>query len=243
MGARVEHAPTHRTPCGIAPSRIRGQSDAMPRASRWMPGLLLLLMIGRALGDAVIEGTVQLPPGSGKRPIPPRYENVPAAMIGPAEAPVAVIYLEGTFPPAPPATNAVMAQHHLQFERGLLPVQAGTTVEFPNRDDLFHNVFSYSKPKRFDLGRYASGDKPPPQLFDRPGVVRLNCEIHSHMRATILVLETPHFTRTDTNGTYRLTGLPAGRYTLKAWLDEKQIRERPVELGPDTTLRVDFPSP
>ena len=63
------------------------------------------------------------------------------------------------------------------------------------------------------------------------------------MRATILVLETPHFIRTDTNGAYRLTGLPAGRYTLKAWLDEKQIRERPVELGPDTTLRVDFPSP
>ena len=208
-----------------------------------MPGLLLLLMSGRALGETVIEGTVQLPPRSVKRPIPPRYENVPAAMIGTPEAPVAVVYLEGTFPPAPPGTNGVMAQHRLQFERGLLPVQMGTAVEFPNRDDLFHNVFSYSKPKRFDLGRYASGDKPSPQLFDRPGVVRLNCEIHSHMRATILVLETPHFIRTDTNGAYRLTGLPAGRYTLKAWLDEKQIRERPVELGPDTTLRVDFPSP
>jgi plastocyanin len=164
-------------------------------------------------------------------------------MIGAPEPPVAVVYLEGLFPPAKAPTNAVMAQHHLQFERGLIPVQVGTAVEFPNRDELFHNVFSYSKPKRFDLGRYARGDQPPPQRFDQPGVVRLNCEIHSHMRATILVLATPHFTRTDTNGAYRLTGLPAGKYVLKAWLDEKDVRERPVELGPDSNLRVDFPAP
>lgn len=136
-----------------------------------------------------------------------------------------------------------MSQHQLQFEQGVLPVLAGTTVEFPNHDDLFHNVFSYSKPKRFDLGRYARGDLPPPQVFDRPGVVRLNCEIHPHMRATILVLETPHFTRTDTNGVYRLTGLPAGQYRLKAWLEERVVRERPVTLTSGTTLRVDFPAP
>ncbi|HMO65322.1 MAG TPA: carboxypeptidase regulatory-like domain-containing protein, partial [Verrucomicrobiota bacterium] len=143
----------------------------------------------------------------------------------------------------PAATNAVMAQQHLQFETGLLPVQTGTAVEFPNLDPLFHNVFSYSRPRRFDLGRYAQGERPPPQRFDRPGVVRLNCEIHPHMRATILVLSTPHFTRTDTNGAFRLTGLPAGRHTLKAWVEEKDGRVRTVELTAGTTLTVDFPAP
>jgi len=206
--------------------------------------ILAVFLAGSLPAASVIEGVVPLPPPPSKRPIPPRYENVPADLIGPAARPVAVVFLEGDFAPASAAaTNAVLPQHHLQFEEGLLPIRVGTTVEFPNHDDLYHNVFSFSKPKRFDLGRYARGDAPPPQRFDRPGVVRLNCEIHPHMRATILVLETPHFTRTDTNGAYRLTGLPAGRYMLKAWLDEKDVREHPVELGPDGTLRVDFPAP
>lgn len=207
--------------------------------------LLLVALCTGCLGAApVIEGLVQLPKPPARRPIPPRYENVPADLIGSPAPPVAVVFLEGEFPPTSPAgTNAVLAQQRLQFGQALLPVQVGTTVEFPNHDDLYHNVFSFSKPRRFDLGRYARGDTPPPQVFDRPGVVRLNCEIHPHMRATLLVLETPFFTRTDTNGAYRLTGLPAGRYVLKAWLDEKDVRERPVELEPDGALHVDFPAP
>ena len=212
----------------------------------WLALLLAPWLAGRPVADAAIEGTVELSGPSSKRPPPPlpaRYENIPASRIGAPAPPAAVVYLEGRFPAAPPATPAVLSQHQLQFEQGVLPVLAGTTVEFPNHDDLFHNVFSYSKPKRFDLGRYARGDLPPPQVFDRPGVVRLNCEIHPHMRATILVLETPHFTRTDTNGVYRLTGLPAGQYRLKAWLEERVVRERPVTLTSGTTLRVDFPAP
>lgn len=197
---------------------------------------------GRA-AEAVIEGRVELPRPAAQAVTPPRYENVPAALIGPPPPPVAVVFLEGDFTVAPPATNAVLAQQHLQFAGSLLPVQAGAAVEFPNLDRLFHNVFSYSKPKRFDLGRYALGDRPPPQRFDQPGVVRLNCEIHPHMRATILVLATPHFTRTDTSGAFRLTGLPAGRYTLKAWVEEKDVREQAVELTAGATLAVNFPAP
>lgn len=197
-----------------------------------------------ALADgAIVEGRVELPRPAVTAALPPRYENVPAALIGPPPPPVAVVYLEGDFPAAPPATNAVLAQQHLQFAESVLPVQAGTTVEFPNHDRLFHNVFSYSRPKRFDLGRYTAGERPPPQVFDRPGVVRLNCEIHPHMRATVLVLATPHFTRTDTNGAFRLTGLPAGRYTLRAWVEEKDVREQAVELAEGTALTVDFPAP
>ena len=116
-------------------------------------------------------------------------------------------------------------------------------IAFPNLDDEYHSVFSYSKTKRFDLGRYARDETPAELTFDQAGVVRLFCEIHDHMRGTILVLDTPYFTRTDADGRYRLTNLPAGRHLLKAWLDEDTVLERPVELGVRSVLRVDFSTP
>ena len=150
--------------------------------------------------------------------------------------------LEGVFSARP--TNApaprILGQKNLQFAPALLPIQKGTVVEFPNYDDLYHNVFSYSKTKRFDLGRYRKDERPAAQLFDKPGVVKLNCEIHEHMRGIILVLDTPHFTKTDTNGHFRLEGLPAGRFTLKAWLNEKTSLQREVELEAGKTQHVAF---
>jgi hypothetical protein len=119
-------------------------------------------------------------------------------------------------------------------------VQTGTAVEFPNLDDSYHNVFSYSKTKRFDLGRYRKDEKPAAVVFDKAGVVKLYCEIHEHMRATILVLDTPHFTKSDTNRNFRLEHLPAGKFTVKAWLDEKTQLERAVELSDGATLQIDF---
>ena len=112
-------------------------------------------------------------------------------------------------------------------------------MSFPNDDDFYHNVFSYSKTKRFDLGRYRKTDRPPVEVFDKPGVVKLYCEIHHHMRGVILVLDTPFFVHT-TNGVYRLQGLPAGQYTLKAWIDEKHVYEKPVNLQASQQLHVDF---
>ena len=116
-------------------------------------------------------------------------------------------------------------------------------VRFPNRDDEYHSVFSYSRAKRFDLGRYAKDDVPAELTFDQSGVVRLYCEIHDHMRGTILVLDTPYFEKTDGDGRYRLTNLPPGRHVLKAWVEEDTVLERSVELGDGARLRVDFPGP
>ena len=109
-------------------------------------------------------------------------------------------------------------------------------------DDTYHNIFSFSPPKRFDLGRYRSDERPiPSETFDAPGLVTLRCEIHEHMRGLILVLPTPYFTKTDPDGHFRLGGLPPGHYTLKAWLDNKTTLERLVALKSGSTLRVDFP--
>ncbi|MCX6899292.1 MAG: carboxypeptidase regulatory-like domain-containing protein [Verrucomicrobia bacterium] len=171
-----------------------------------------------------------------------RYEIVTKGGVIAPSPPIAVVYLEGSFlkPTTPPI--AQMAQKDLMFVPPLLPVQAGTKVEFPNLDNTYHNIFSYSPTKRFDLGRYRSDEKPvPSQMFDMPGMVTLRCDIHEHMRGLILVLETPHFVTTDTDGRFRLSDLPSGHYKLKAWLSSKTTLEIPVELKSGSTLHVNLP--
>jgi hypothetical protein len=135
-----------------------------------------------------------------------------------------------------------VAQKDLTFVPSLLPVQVGTKVEFPNLDETYHNIFSYSPAKRFDLGRYRPDERPiPSEIFDAPGLVTLRCDIHEHMRGLILVLNTPHFVMTEINGHFRLAGLPAGHFILKAWIDSKTTLEKPVDLKRGQTLRVEFP--
>jgi hypothetical protein len=134
-----------------------------------------------------------------------------------------------------------MEQSGYQFSPGVLAVQTGTEITFPNRDDDYHNVFSYSKTKRFDLGRFRKDETPPALVFDKPGIVRLYCEIHGHMRGIVLVLDTPHFAATSADGHFKLNGLPSGNFTLKAWLDEKTTLEQPVSLKPGKALHVEFP--
>src|ERR1043165_8539332 len=193
-------------------------------------------------GQAVIEGRVELPKTRSAPVMVKRYEIVSKGGVLSPSPPVAVVYLEGAFPkPAPtPVTNIL--QKDLAFVPALLAVQTGTKVEFPNLDDCYHNIFSYSPAKRFDLGRYRSDEKPAPaQVFDAPGLVTLRCDIHEHMRGLILVLDTPHFVTTDTAGRFRLSGLPAGGYKLKAWLSSKTTLELPVELKTNSTLQVTFP--
>jgi hypothetical protein len=207
--------------------------------------LLLLVLAGltpAARAETVVEGRVTLPQTHAAPVMNKRYEIVSRAGILSTNPPLAVVYLEGDFPPPAGLPPRQMGQKDMAFVPMLLPVQTGTRVEFPNYDDTYHNIFSYSPVKRFDLGRYRPDERPIPSvLFDRPGLVVLRCDIHEHMRGLILVLATPHFVMTDTDGRYRLTGLPAGRYVLKTWLDSRTTLEHPVELRADTTLHVDFP--
>jgi plastocyanin len=207
----------------------------------WL-GLLAGLAPAAAPADAVITGRVALPGGPTTTVINRRYEVVSKGGVLAVKPPLAVVYLAGVFPR--PATPRVvqMTQQNLLFWPTLLPVQAGTKVEFPNLDDTYHNIFSYSAVKRFDLGRYRGDERPvPAQLFDVPGLVTVRCDIHDHMRALILVLETPYFVVTDPAGRFSLTGIPPGRYVLKAWLDSRTVREQPVEVTDHATLQVDFP--
>lgn len=139
--------------------------------------------------------------------------------MAPINPPAAVVYLEGDFrlqqnnnSKAP----AQMAQKNIAFAPDLLPILVGTAVDFPNMDDAYHNVFSYSKTKRFDLGRYRKDEKAAAIVFDKPGAVTIHCEIHERMRGTILVLETPYFQKTDTAGRYRSGASPRRELRVKS---------------------------
>jgi plastocyanin len=195
-----------------------------------------------AFADAVAEGRVTLP----KARVPPvvsrRYEIVTHGGVLSTEPPLAVVYLEGSFPKRSSLPTKEVAQKNLTFIPSLLPVEVGTRVEFPNLDDTYHSIFSYSPPKRFDLGRYRPEERPiPSEVFDVPGLVTLRCDIHEHMRGLILVLDTPYFVATDASGRFRLTGLPSGHHRLKAWIDSKTTRGGPIELNDGVTTHVDFP--
>ena len=219
-------------------SRARAPARSQRRSA--VAAVVALLCLAAA-DAATIEGRVALPKNRSTPVVNQRYEIVAKAGVLSTNPPVAVVYLEGEFPRAAVQPVTEISQKDLTFLPSLLPVQIGTKVTFPNLDDTYHNIFSFSPPKRFDLGRYRSDERPvPSQVFDVAGLVTLRCDIHEHMRALILVLATPHFVITDAEGGFRLTGLPDGRYTLKAWVDSKTTREQVVELKGDTTLRVDF---
>jgi plastocyanin len=110
---------------------------------------------------------------------------------------------------------AIMDQQHMQFVPRVLVIQTGTGVDFPNSDQIQHQVYSFSAPKAFKLSLYA-GHKYPPVVFDRPGLVTLGCNIHDGMIGYIYVTDSPFFGRSDDAGQLQLHGLPAGNYTLSA---------------------------
>jgi len=191
--------------------------------------------------EASIEGRVELPKSHSAPVMAKRYEIVTIGGVLATQPPLAVVYLDGSFPKPKSPSMKQIGQKDLAFLPSLLPVQVGTRVEFPNLDDTYHNIFSYSPAKRFDLGRYRPEERPiPSEVFDVPGLVVLRCDIHEHMRGLLLVLDTPYFITTDEEGRFRLSGLPSGHYTLKAWIDSKTTREKPVDLKRGATLHVDF---
>jgi plastocyanin len=112
--------------------------------------------------------------------------------------------------------KAIIDQRDMKFTPFVLPIVAGTTVEFPNNDKSWHNVFSKSDTKPFDLGLYSPG-KSRSQVFDKPGIVRILCNAHPAMEAFIVVKDHPYIAAPDKRGNFRLDGVPLGKFRVQVW--------------------------
>lgn len=139
-------------------------------------------------------------------------------------------------------SKAVVDQRNVKFIPRVLPVLVGTTVEFPNNDKTWHNVYSKSEAKEFDLGLYPAGETRS-VTFDKPGVVRILCNVHPSMEAFIVVKDHPYFTTPDQRGNYTLNRVPLGQRRLDVWHPEFGTRVVPFNLvreGEVLSVNVDL---
>jgi hypothetical protein len=137
--------------------------------------------------------------------------------------------------------TAVMDQKNRMFIPHVLAVQTGTSVRFPNSDDIRHHVYSFSPAKPFQLPLY-KGTPANPEVFDRAGVVTLGCNIHDQMSAFILVVDTPYFEKTAANGRASLRDVSAGRYALRVWYPDMKDEPKPqnIHLTGDERMNATF---
>lgn len=156
-----------------------------------------------------------------------------------ADASGVVIYLTGFTEPAP-ASVPELEQRDKAFHPAIVPVTVGQSVAFPNRDAVFHNVFSLSPSKAFDLGQYKTGESKS-RTFSAPGIVDVYCNIHPQMAATVLVLPNRRHATSGKDGSFAIDGVPPGRWTLFAYsrfADKPVKREVAVSAGETVSLEV-----
>ncbi len=193
--------------------------------------------------NGVIRGRVELrPAGADHEPRPNVAELGMHTGHGPTDRRRSVVYLD----PAPRAAfdardepRARLDQRNETFVPHVLAIVAGTTVDFPNNDRTYHNVFSLSKTRAFDLGRYAAGSSKAIR-FEKPGIVRVFCDIHSHMSAYILVFAHRYFAVTDDEGRYRIDNVPPGSYTVVAWNEAVDSDSRRVAVPDGGDVDLNF---
>jgi len=203
---------------------------------------VLLCALAHSASAGVIRGTLHVPahppmaavsmnayPGHANSM--PGMNAVPHGLVSDA-----VIYVDRVPAPAESALAALattmprLAQRDQAFAPRVLAIAVGTRVDFPNQDPIYHNVFSLSPVRRFDLGKYPRGSSRQ-VLFEKPGLVKVYCDIHSSMEAFVLVLPHHGFTQPSSSGAFALPDLPAGSYVVHAWQPD---------LG-DVSLTVDVP--
>jgi plastocyanin len=223
-------------------------------AARRLTQIAWVIALGLALsrGDAgraapqakpgAIRGRVHLSDETSTPGVRPSVSDLGGVDHAMADRRQSVVYLDA----APrqafdelPTTRVRMDQRNEQFVPRLLAITVGTIVDFPNSDTKFHNVFSLSKTHPFDLGRYPPG-KSGWERFDRPGLVRVFCDIHSHMSAYILVFSHRYFSVVDVDGRYEIPNVPVGTYTLMLWTEVGHAEPRRIGVNDGAITEADF---
>jgi plastocyanin len=169
--------------------------------------------------------------------------SVSAPALAPAsELRHVVVYLRDA-PPRPVTPMRVeIRQRNENFVPRVVAVTIGSAVEFPNDDPIYHNVFSLSRPRNFNLGRYPRGHSRRVQ-FDRPGIVKVFCDIHSHMSATVMVFNHPWFAVPAEDGRFELPGVPAGDRDITAWHERLGDTTQRVRVDGGRVAEADFVLP
>jgi len=196
----------------------------MTRAQIWLVACAVLLFGAQgwcadaASKGGIIKGTVTIA-GKPTADVVVSVEGIPADI---AKAQL----------PAVKSKKAVLDQRELKFVPYVLPVAVGTTVDFPNNDKSWHNAYSKSDVKKFDLGLYSPG-KTRSVTFDKAGVARILCNVHPNMEAFVVVKEHPYFAAPDNRGNYRLDGVPLGKLRLAVWHPQLGTTEASFEIVRD----------
>jgi len=158
-------------------------------------------------------------------------------LAGGRPAAEAVIWLDAPGAPRAHEGRFVVRQRNMAFVPRVLAVPVGSTVELPNDDRIFHNVFSFTNGTPFDLGVYPTGASKRITL-DRPAVNRLYCNIHPHMAAYIIAVDSPYYATTDKTGAFTIRDVPAGRYTYHAWRSGAEMLSATVTVGDGQPFEV-----
>jgi plastocyanin len=200
---------------------------------------------GQGPGAGRIEGQVRLIlPPAGAVPsgvYPTRRVSRPQPRA--AEISNVIVFLKDVPRRAdPPPVRATIAQKDEAFVPRTVAITRGSTVDFPNNDPFFHNVFSLSRGATFDLGRYPKGESKG-RRFPNTGLVKVYCHIHSHMTAAIMVFDHPFFRIPSADGTFALDDVPAGSYQISAWHERIGESANAVKVEPGRTARVEFALP
>lgn len=210
---------------------------------------LILIVTASCLDAGDIEGKVVISRSLTKRRVvvdlyaprggAPAYAPAPADLD---EWGRTVIYIDAVLPIASPQPIGQIPQRNRRFEREVLIVPVGSAVSFPNTDPIFHNVFSLSKAKSFDLGYYSQGQTRVIR-FDNPGPVQIFCHLHPNMNAAVLVVPNLYFAQPSATGDFRIPAVPAGRYMLRLWHKSAGFLQEEIDVPADASVQVVFNLP
>jgi len=179
---------------------------------------LALLLLWAPLDPGSVSGKVSWTEGPAQKKLRQKIKYAGPGVSGPTkpDPSPAVVWLEGAAAVKMDPRSVEIKQEGIEFRPRVVALPVGSTVKFPNGDDVFHNVFSYSKAERFDLGKYPKGESKSVG-FNTKGLVDVRCEVHDHMRSYIHVFDHPYYVVAAEDGSYKIPDVPPGKYTLVVW--------------------------
>jgi plastocyanin len=195
---------------------------------------LILILPAPRQDAATVSGKVGATEGAAQKKLRQKIKYAGPGVVGPTtpDPSPAVVWLEGPAAIKMEPRQLQILQEGLEFRPRIVALPLGSTVKFPNGDDVFHNVFSYSKAERFDLGRYPKGESKS-VTFEKKGLVDVRCEVHDHMRSYVHVFDHPYYAVAGADGAYAIPKVPPGKYTLVAWKEFFEPLRQEIEVKAD----------